>query len=596
MKNLSFTLAVMISLANPIPARADEPAPPSSSANEGRAVALGATEIKMDTEVPLNAFVLGQTPAIEIQLVTSADAADGNARLTLERTDLITGEVRVDEIEVVLRAGETLTLEQAYPPVAGLFRIRAKLAGSGAAAGEAESALSATLEYACSPARWAVDLPDDWPLAAHVAGRIPPLPGFKRFRYFAHWARNNPAPDVYRWDEFDRVFEEVKNVGGKLMIAYDGSPLWTSSRGKTGMSWISNATAYPPDDMRDLEVYITEMMSRYKDDRGTIDRLELCNEPNTLARWHGTPEEYVETAIAFRQGIENAEPGHPVRLVGLAISAGDQYGFVMRQIEAGILDHVDAVSAHWYEEMMSYEKETPINNMLRHVDMLKDPMERAGRSLPMVNSECGIQFVPRENGRILTQGEINERDEANEDWNANDKWLIGKKWRSVSEYRAAAGYVAGAVMLLHEQVMPSYFFSHFSFLVDGVPSLPWVALGRLGCYLDGVDYHHTEQLEARVVGSDGGDGSPRALAYLIGRPGERQVIVAWAFLSDTSVGRSKHWQAWLEPVEVQIDTAAPEAIASDLYGRETVRLTNADGKLTVKCGEEPVFIAPPSKP
>jgi hypothetical protein len=93
-----------------------------------------------------------------------------------------------------------------------------------------------------------------------------------------------------------------------------------------------------------------------------------------------------------------------------------------------------------------------------------------------------------------------------------------------------------------------------------------------------------------VIGSEEKDGDPKALAFLLGKTGEKQIIVAWSFLSDTTVGRSKHWQDWLNPVDIQITTDIKQASVSDLYGRKTWQLQNSQGKINLIVGEEPVFI------
>ncbi len=547
------------------------------------------TSLKIQTPAKHNAFILGQTPTVEITLTQPALSGDQKVLLKLQRYDMITKTTDQTVLPVKLVAGQTVTIQHQYPTTPGLYRVTAALVDS-AESPITEDMMSVEQLYAYTPAKWAKDLPDDWPLAAHVDRRVVALPGFKHYRYFAHWSRIHTAPGVYHWEHFDEKYNEVKDIGGKLMIAYDGSPIWTSSRGKAGMAWVKNATAYPPDDMTVLEDYIAAMIRRYDDPQGTIDSLELNNEPNTKARWQGTPEQYVQTAKAFKNGIKRANPSNPVKVVGPAISAGDHRSTTSKLFNAGLLDYVDAVSAHWYEEIMSFESQTPINNLIRHVTMLKDPMEKLGKDLPMINSECGIGFRSRINGEIRDQDTINAKDQADENWNTKEKWLIGPKWRRVSEYRAAATYVAGTVMLLNYNVSPTYYFSHFNFMLDGAPSLPWVAIGQLGHHLDGVDYHTIKQLDAHVIGSEEKDGDPKALAYLLGKPGEKQLIVAWSFLSDTTMGRSKHWQRWLEPVDIQISTDIKQATANDLYGRKTWQLQNTAGKFNLKVGEEPVLM------
>lgn len=549
--------------------------------------AIQAIGIQLHTGVPHNAFIAGQKPTLHIEINCPRESPGFDAYLRLDQTDMITHTVVTTVHPIQIRSGQTVTVQQTYPATAGLFRVSAVVLNDPKAEIPKDTN-SITQLYACTPAKLARDLPEDWPLAGHVDKRHPPLPGFKYYRFFSHWAKNNPAEDVYKWDDFDTVYETVKNVGGKILLAYDGSPLWTSSRGKVGMKWLPVATAYPPDNMKLFEKYLTELVKRYDDPQGTLAAIETCNEASTHERWQGTPEQLVESAKAIRAAANHAS--HPIQVIGLAVSAGDHIDHVRDIVAAGILDNVDAVSAHWYEEMMSYELNTPINNLLKHRDMLLEPMKKAGKVLPMINTECGIGFYPRQNGQMLDQDTINERYEAMTDWNRKDKWLVGNRWRRVSERRAAATYVLGTVMLMANQVNRTYYFTQYNFMIDGTPSLPWVALGQLGQQLEHVDYHTIKQLDAHVIGSDQNDGSPKALAYLLGKPGDKQLIVAWSFLSDTSVGRSKHWQRWLEPVDIQITTDIKHVTCTDLYGRNVSNITNQSGKLKLSCGEEPVFL------
>lgn len=550
--------------------------------------ASNATTITIQTKVAKNAFISGQKPTLEIQIRSEQLMPAFKGYLRLDQFDLLSEQTQSHYMPIEIQPGKVQTLQKIYEPIAGIYRVTGSIVENKTDASSPNTSATSCL-YAYAPAKLARDLPDDWPLAAHVAHHIPPLPGFRWYRYFAGWHHNNPAPGKYNWDRFDKVFKQVQQVGGKLMIADDGSPTWTSSRGKVGMGWVRDATAYPPDNWQVLSDYLTAMIKRYEDPAGTLAALELCNEANTIARWDGTDEQMIQMAKVFHQAAKTAK--HPIQTLGISVSAGDHRGFVNRLIKAGILEYVDAISGHWYEEIMSFEKNTPINNLIKHVDLLKNPMKQAGYDLPMINSECGIGFVKREDGKLVSQKTINQRYRTSDKPTPSDPWLRHTKgWRQVSERRAAGTYVAGTVMLMAYNVMPTFYFSHFNFLVDDTPSLPWVAIGQLGHHLDGIDYHHIQPLESHVVGSDEKDGSPKALAYLIGKPNGKQVIIAWSFLSDTTVGRSKHWQRWLEPVPIQITTDIQVGQLSDLYGRNHAMLKNNAGKLNLHCGEEPMFI------
>jgi len=549
---------------------------------------LNAAHIDLDAKAPLNAFIAGQRPTVNLRLSLASGLPPVQRRLRVEWLDLLTGTTADHFRPLRLAPGEQQTEPLSVSLKPGVYRLTASIVPSEGDSPEVDNPSADRILLAVGPARWAKDLPDDWPLATHVEDAIPPMPGFKWFRYFALWSETNPAPGEYDWEEFDRMFRSVHRVGGRLLVASDGAPLWTSSKPKAGMDWLPNATAHPPDDWTTLRTYLRALVQRYDHPSGTLGALELCNEANTDMRWRGTPRDLVQSARIFQEAAKSANT--PVKVIGLAISAGHHIRFVRQQVEAGLLDHVDAVSAHFYEELMTPLDETPINSLPRHVDMLEDPMENAGADLPLLNTESGIHFVPRENDRLVPQSKLNARAEANPEFNPKEPWKIGSHWRSVSERRAAATYVCGTIQLMALGVERSFYFSQYDFLIDGAPSFPWVALARLGAQLEGVDYHQIEKLEAHYPGSAGEHGDPIALAYRLGRPGHKQLIVAWGFLRDTKVGRSKHWQPWLEPAPLRITVDVSGGRFSDLYGRSTNTVTSRDGELEVPCGEEPVFI------
>ncbi|MEZ0215854.1 MAG: hypothetical protein ACAH89_01840 [Rariglobus sp.] len=546
------------------------------------ATAANSSVITLHLDAPHHAFGHNQPPVVRITLERPAGTPRREASLALEWLDLLTGKTTITRLAVPAGT-DTLTLRPDLKP--GVHRLRVTVGPDGP---PVENPASAQTFLACSAARPASELPDSWPLGAHVDTDLPPLPGFRWYRYFAQWAKTNPAPGRYDWTAFDSVFKSVQAAGGRLLIASDGSPRWTSARGKAGMPWEPAATAYPPDDWGTLRTYLDTMLARYTDTRGTLGAIELCNEANTPDRWLGDTAQMLAMARTFKTAAQAAP--HPVQTIGLAISAGDQRGYVETLINAGLLAHIDAVSAHFYEELMSPESGTPINNLPRHVDMLAGPMAAAGVSRPMINTESGIEFAARLDGVPPAQNELNARDEADPRFDPKHPWLLGPVWRPVSERRAAAIYTAGSVQLLALGVRQTYLFSQLGLFRDGAPSLPWVALGQLGGWLHNVDTACIAPLEARYPGGDNTHGSLQSLAYRIGRPGGKQVIIAWGFLRDTRTGRSKHWQPWLDPRPLQIKTGSLTGTLHDLYDRTVQPVRDTSGRLTISCGEEPVCV------
>jgi len=563
--------------------------------NHGGVLAVWLLPIEPQNSIEINvkvlaqhhAFTLGETPALNVSLRLPSQAPPVDTFIVVQWEDLLTGELIHTNCPISMNPGDEkqLSFSQSFPP--GVYRFRVAIDGSiDTAVSDVDTSVHGV--FACASAHATHTLPYDWPLGAHVDRDIPPLPGFRWYRYFASWADLNPSPGVYNWVEADRVVKSVRNVGGRLLIAGDGFPIWASKRGKAGMPWSAHATAYPPDDWQTMALYLTNFLQRYAYTKGTIGALELCNEANTPERWLGSTEDMLNMAKVFRAAADEANP--PVDVIGLAVSAGDQRAYVKTMVEAGLLDLVDAVSVHFYEEMMSHDAETPINNLMQHVAMMQEPMQQAGVNLPIINSECGIGFVPRTRGALLTQEQINRVAENDPGFDPKRPWLLGDSWRKVSERRAAAVYVNSTVFLMASGVSRSFYFSQENFMLNGAPSLPWVAVSQLGHRLFGVDYHEITALPAHYPDSDQKDGSPVARAFLLGKKGEKQVIIAWGYRRDTKIGRSMHWLQWLDPMPLHVETGELLGQWSDLYGRQVAPVQSVNGNLIFPCGEEPVFI------
>ncbi|MEX2606502.1 MAG: hypothetical protein WD708_04080 [Kiritimatiellia bacterium] len=548
---------------------------------------LNSVTLTLHTEAKHHAWIKDGPVEFQLHAELRKELSAVEASLHIEWLDLLTGERADEQNPFRIESGEhtQLTIARELPP--GVHRLTVSLRNPDGSESEIDNVSGARVLIAVAPSVWARELPDDWPLGVHVSGSIPPLPGFKHFRYFAMWPDIHTGPGVFDWGELDRVFDQVRAVGGHLMLASDGAPLWTSSKEKKGMDWSPNATAHPPDEWLPLREYLQALLERFGDG-DTLTALELWNEANTRARWLGTPAQMLAYAEIFREAV--TEPPRPIKIIGLAVSAGHHVDFVRNQINAGILDHLDAVSAHFYEELMSFEEETPINNLPRHVSMLEDPMREAGKTLPILNTESGIGFAVREEGEMPAQSELNERAESDPDFDPAQPWLLANRWRDVSERRAAATYVSGTMELMARNVRPSYHYSSFQFILDGAPSLPWVALAQFGSHLRDVDTFEIQPLPAHFSDAGEGHGQTAALAYLVGKPGEKQFIIAWGFLRDHEAGRSKHWQPWLDPRPLRIETGDLSGRFSDLYDRHREQVESRDGVLKILCGEEPVFI------
>jgi hypothetical protein len=545
--------------------------------------------LSLKAVVPLFAFTPEHPPDLEITL---GGTAEWHGFIRVERFDLLSEKTTIDYLPADITPGQPGTAN--YAPVVpfGIYRIEcAPMTGRDepVAAG---TSVQTTFAYA--PARDPHQLPDDWPLGAHVTFEDPPLPGFRWYRYFSSWAEDNPAKNQFDWSRLDTVFARVRDAGGRLLLANDTTPSWTAPARPVTRPWVKSATAYPPDDMNDLRAYLNALLQRYDDKAGTIGALEVWNEANTPDRWQGTPQQMTEMARIFREAAaasaKRVQRPTPARIVGIAVSSGDAQDYVRGLVKAGVLPYLDVVSGHWYEEMLSYDRATPINSLPLHVDLLALPMRAAGFSLPIWNTESGIGSAPREKGRIVAQDELNRRAMALPTFDPKQPWLIDKvTWRTVSERRAAASFVAGTAMLMSLGVEKTFVYSmrDEGWILDGAPSLSWVALAEFGEQISTVDFHTVVPVKATLAG---GDPAIRVLAYRFGAADKPGVIVTWAYRLDTTVGRPKLWQPWLAPEPVRLPVAASEVEIGDLYGREKSRVSVTDGIVVTSVGEEPVYL------
>jgi len=461
------------------------------------ALSLKATE-------PLSAFTLDCPPNIEL---TVAAGTEWHGFIYVKLYDLLSEVSTVDYLSADSALQREVT--QKYSPKVpfGVYGLDCALVDKRGQIPVEGAGIRLTFAYA--PAADPHQLPDDWPINAHVTFEDPPLPGFKWYRYFSSWAEDNPAKGQYDWSRLDTVFARIRTIGGRLLIANDTTPAWTASGRPVTRPWVKNCTAYPPDDMNDFRAYEDALLGRYDDKAGTIGGLEGWNEANTPDRWMGTPEQLVSMAKILREEVTasrtRVQRPSPAQVVGIAVSSGDAQDYVHGVIKAGILPCLDVISGHWYEEMLSYDRATPINSLPLHVDLLAKPMHEAGFFLRIWNTESGISSVPRENGRIVSQDELNRRASALPAFDPKRPWLLdGTRWRDLSERRAAASFVAGTALLMSLGVEKTFVYSmpDEGWILDGAPSLSWVALGVFGDQLRTADFHVVVPVQADVQGGD----------------------------------------------------------------------------------------------
>lgn len=531
-----------------------------------------------------NAFTLANPPKFFISAVNAGKSAFAG-QVRVDCFDMLTDKTTPDFVEC--RIDGTGKTEIAYQPKLqyGIFRMTVHPA-VGKDASQAGFA-SSDLVVANGPAKLAKDLPDDWPLGTHHSNPSPilkgPMPGFKWYRCFIGWGHMNPKPGEYDWKGLDATLEDMRKVGGKLLLCMEGAPAWTSN--KPG----HRVGAVAPKDWNDLRTFVNEFIKRYGNN-DVLGAVEPWNEPNANLRWHDTPETLVELTKIWFEATRNTH----LKVVGISVSPGHHIDCVEGLTEAGILKYCDIVGGHFYEEPGSPNRYNLRNNMPLHIDLLRIPQWRENRLMPIWDTETGMGTEnanggPRPGGRMASQNEMIEALQKRKGYNAEQPWLM---WNGSSERRMAASWVSGTVSMLGYGVSHRFSFHPNWYSFDHALNLPWVANATLGSVLEQVDYHYLMPLGINAVEGPADIG---VVAWRLGKPGQKQVVVMWAERMTNFNPHPSGWTKWIEPVKAQLPCQAGiEVKVQDLYLRDTTTVKaqkyTGDEAVTITVGEEPVYI------
>jgi hypothetical protein len=531
-----------------------------------------------------NAFYDGKLPQIKI-MATNASDKPWQGFIRVERLDLLTNTSTTDFVDCSLDASEQKEIPYTFKDAFyGVYRMTVR-----AADGKDDSQASSTFAYvtlAYSPAKLAKDLPDDWPMATHHSNPSPvlhaPMPGFKWYRCFISWPDLNPAKGTYNWKDLDATMDDIQKVGGKMLLAFEGTPSWANS---------SHDTKKAPDNFDDYRTFLHDLVDRY-DNKSPLGAIEVWNEPNANIRWYDTLDKLVEMhKITFE---ETRRTQGRIKTVGLTISGGYHPDYVDQLEALGIFNYIDIAAEHFYEEIGNYNRLDLRNNFPIKVDQLRLPMLREKIYRPIWDTESGMGWEdsngkPRPGGKMMSQREWVEQLKARKDYKADEPWQM---WAGASEPRMAEEVVTGMVSELANDVEMHFTFHPNWYSLDNALNLPWVANGCLGEVLLQVDFHYVMPVAINAVGGADNIG---ALAYRIGKPGQKQVVVVWAEQVMVKHPFPAPYTPQIDPVPVQVPCAAgTEVTVQDMYLRTSTKVKSATypggDAVTINVGEQPVYI------
>src|SRR6476469_6272345 len=117
------------------------------------------------------------------------------------------------------------------------------------------------------------------------------------------------------WDDLDRVVLAASQAGLKILARVDHQPPWARATA------VDNG---PPDDMYDYADFVSVLAKRYRDGspKGTIQAIEVWNEPNLSREWGGATIDRAQASqymFMLKQTYQAVKAEDPTKII---VSAG----------------------------------------------------------------------------------------------------------------------------------------------------------------------------------------------------------------------------------------------------------------------------------
>ncbi|NTV22231.1 MAG: glycoside hydrolase family 5 protein [Candidatus Yonathbacteria bacterium] len=197
-------------------------------------------------------------------------------------------------------------------------------------------------------------------------------------RWDINWgAVQEAGPNVYYWEDPDRVANTAKKYGINSLGIITYAPVWAQN------STCIKQNTCAPVDADAFATFASLVATRYK---GTVSHWEIWNEQNTPQDGYATPNvaRYAELLKVTYTAIKRANPDAFVITGGVA-PAGDEDGnispitFVKGLYTYGAKDSFDAIALHPYTYPLSPTRDVEWNNWEQIAD-IRDIMVANGDS------------------------------------------------------------------------------------------------------------------------------------------------------------------------------------------------------------------------
>lgn len=223
--------------------------------------------------------------------------------------------------------------------------------------------------------------------------------GVKWARIQSGWAKTEKQKGVYDYTWLDEIVDNLILHGLKpwICLCY-GNGLYSELAAQT-FGAVGVPPIHTPEAEKAWENYVKETVRHYE---GKVDTFEVWNEPDGLWGWK-TGVNATELGVFTDKTAQYVKATNPEAYVIGGVVCAKDIAYLNEAMEAGLANHIDAISFHEYTHDESGVKQT--------VSAYKSLAKAYGRDLEIVQGESGSQSRSGGCGAINT-GAWTERKQA----------------------------------------------------------------------------------------------------------------------------------------------------------------------------------------
>lgn len=201
-----------------------------------------------------------------------------------------------------------------------------------------------------------------------------------------------PRPNEYDWSNTDPLVSELRDRGIRVLARITPA-VWWNTTAPPGQ--IGHLQDYPPKDYHAFAQYVSDTVSRYRDD---IHYWEVGNEMNTQTFWHSTPAEYAHLLAVAHDAIKSADPSAKVLIGGVVgKSSAAWLTAILEDPDHPAADNFDVAAFHSYQDFGELAQ--------RNVEQIETALSDGGvGDRPLWVTETGASADPEQQSNPAYKG------------------------------------------------------------------------------------------------------------------------------------------------------------------------------------------------